>query len=678
MMELTVLQLWIGAILAFGLVFAALDTRATRTYRRRVERHRRATKLLQEVGTTAELLALPEDNALREWIDKHLSGSIRGQAFRPSRRGSRFLLREYPSELYAPPPRSPVSFAPAFLTAVGVLGTFYGIASGLRSLDRARIGEDTGQLMTSIWGLIEGMQTAFHTSLWGLGLAVFAMMFLALGARARTKIRQAARTDLNSIAELDTPLAALRQLASTDRSKLDELQRESAEALMEAATEMGAGVRKMGTVLEALDADLIGRRVGEALERSLQPTFEGMREELHAIQQRLVERNEDLIRGILGEMRVQVFEPVTRRLDQSAAITKSAADSVKALQAELGGAVATIERFQTETLQKLLGFSEGLQEILNKFRDETADVLGDVAESVKTAVQESVVGMTAQRAAFEVSANQASETFRGIREELEQALAARAKTEAEMLAETRDGVHQILSDAEKSFEQQSGALAAVGRESALLMDGAREQLMTALQGIDGALRQTCQAVEGQLEAFRISYQERLDAFFQQQNELLESTLGAQREGLASVVQSLSEVFVQEYDRRRELGLEVQSTLSEAARTVGLVRELAEAVGLTSSAKFSQLEGLARSVGGQVSRLERQYRELDSQFQTMVETGHAALREYAERTNQHSDLFFNQLDEAASKVVGVLASAAEYLVAAEHQRQLSQPPAPVEE
>ena len=486
------------------------------------------------------------------------------------------------------------------------------------------------------------------------------------------------RAALDAVAELDTPLAALRQLASTDRARLDELQRESAEALKRAAMEMGAGVEKMGTALQGLDADLIGQRVGDALERSLQPTFEGMRQELHEIQKRLVERNEELIRGILGEMRVQVFDPITERLDQSAEITRSAAESVQALQAELGGAVATIERFQTETLEKLLEFSGGLQAILDKFRNETAGVLGEVAESVKAAVQESIEGMTAQRAAFEASAVQASETFRGIREDLEQALIARAKTEAEMLEETRAGVHQILVDAGKSFEQQSGVLAAVGRESAQLMDGAREQLVAALVGIDAALRNTCDAVEGQLEAFRISYQERLDAFFRQQNELLEGTLGAQREGLAEVVTSLSTVFLEEYARRKELGLSVQETLAEAARTIAVVQELAEAVGLTNSAKFNQLEALARSVGGQVSKLERQYRDLDTQFQLMTETGHAALREYAEKTNQHSGVFFGQLDEAATKVVGVLASAAEYLVAAEHQRQLSEPPATVEE
>ncbi len=673
----TLLQIWIAAIVVFGVAFVLIDLGSVSAFRRRVKRHRRAVDFLAGVGT-AESFALPEDASLSEWIDRHLSGLFQGEEFRPARRGRRMLLREYPAELYAQPPRSQVSFAPAFLTALGVLGTFYGIAAGLQSLEQAKIGEDTSQLMTSIWGLIEGMQTAFDTSLWGLGLAAFSMSFLALGSFLRRKIRQAARAALDAVAELDTPLAALRQLASTDRTRLDELQREAAEALKRAATEMGAGVEKMGTALQGLDADLIGQRVGDALERSLQPTFEGMRQELHEIQNRLVERNEELIRGILKEMRVEVFDPITERLDQSAEITRSAAGSVQALQKELGGAVATIERFQTETLQKLLEFSGGLQAILDKFRDETAGVLGEVSESVKAAVQESIEGMTAQRAAFEASAVQASETFRGIREDLEQALIARAKTEAEMLEETRAGVHQILADAEKSFEQQSGALAAVGKESAQLMDDAREQLVAALQGIDAELRNTCKAVEGQLEAFRISYQDRLDAFFRQQNELLEGTLGAQREGLAEVVKSLSDVFLDEYERRKELGLSVQETLGEAARTIAVVQELAEAVGLTNSAKLNQLEGLARSVGGQVSKLERQYRELDTQFQTMVETGHAALREYAEKTNQHSGVFFGQLDEAATKVVGVLASAAEYLVAAEHQRQLSEPPAQVEE
>jgi hypothetical protein len=58
-----------------------------------------------------------------KWLAQYLKGELTSSGFKPEQdKNGDFILLSYPSFLGKPVPRSPVSFAPALLTSIGILG----------------------------------------------------------------------------------------------------------------------------------------------------------------------------------------------------------------------------------------------------------------------------------------------------------------------------------------------------------------------------------------------------------------------------------------------------------------------------------------------------------------------------------------------------------------------------
>ena len=71
--------------------------------------------------------------------------------------------------------RNFTQYAPTLLTSLGILGTFFGIVAGL-------LGFDTNDIDSSIGTLLEGMKTAFITSLFGILLSIIYKGLASWGA----------------------------------------------------------------------------------------------------------------------------------------------------------------------------------------------------------------------------------------------------------------------------------------------------------------------------------------------------------------------------------------------------------------------------------------------------------------------------------------------------------------
>ena len=102
-----------------------------------------------------------EDNktkgiSLKGWFREHLLS----EKVDPIDR--KFRLQQYPREI-AVIPRSSLRFIPPILTAIGVLGTFWGMSFGLMGVTINA--NDVNQSLNSAITLIDGMKTAFFTSL---------------------------------------------------------------------------------------------------------------------------------------------------------------------------------------------------------------------------------------------------------------------------------------------------------------------------------------------------------------------------------------------------------------------------------------------------------------------------------------------------------------------------------
>lgn len=175
---------------------------------------RKSIQKLQECLNSKDdcIQVTKEEINIIKWLAQHFKGKSKSLAFKPEqRRNLDFILLVYPSSLSKPVPRSPVHFAPALLTTIGILGTFSGIFLGLQEIDLGNIGE-TQQLISASQNLLAGMKTAFVTSLFGMGAAIFFILYLSWGERRRIKIRNDLRKKLSDIAFLESSNSLLSSL----------------------------------------------------------------------------------------------------------------------------------------------------------------------------------------------------------------------------------------------------------------------------------------------------------------------------------------------------------------------------------------------------------------------------------------------------------------------------------
>lgn len=137
---------------------------------------------------------------------------------------------------------------PGVFTALGILFTFYGLVSGLHGFD---LTQGSDQMMQDLSGLLSGVGVAFHTSLWGIGLSICALL----------ATRQA-------IAGLGKAVDAVRECAEKKEIELQS----SPHELLKAIRNFLLGIdesgkeqsQKLGTLATDL-ANMVGEAVGKVI-----------------------------------------------------------------------------------------------------------------------------------------------------------------------------------------------------------------------------------------------------------------------------------------------------------------------------------------------------------------------------------------------------------------------------
>ncbi|WP_375470370.1 hypothetical protein [uncultured Nostoc sp.] len=679
------------------------------------------------------------------WLKDHL-GTDDSSKFR--QQDGKFVLIKYPSVLAHPIPRSSLRFVTTLCTAIGLLGTFYGIQQGLQGINLST--KDTNELITASKELLVGMKTAFSTSMMGLGSGSLFLLVLFGRDSLGQKRRDSLRHKLKAIATLKTADNSNHEVAealSLVAKNLTGLKQLNTESIGQA---VGRSIAEQFAGLNQLSAHAIGQAVGEQVQSAILPALRAIFKEQQQLRQLQENQGQRVLEELIKDMRVQVLEPIADRLDKSAELTQQASTAVLTLHRELGGisqnlasSILTIENFQKETLVELKGFAKNLGDTLNQFQTDTRGVLQEtgqeinravvhsiegmtaqrsafeasavqaaatfqgIREELQTALQEraaveqqmlqgfannmgqtlnqfqtettgviqqtaheinravvhSIEGMIAQRSAFEASAVQAAATFKGIREELQKALQERAIVEQEMLQATRTGIIHILTQANRTFHEQTNTLQTVGNQASGLMNDAKDNLLATLGNIDAKLIATRQTVEDDLTRFRQEYQANLQMFFEEQNTLLEGTLGNQRNGLSEVVNNLDQVFREEFERRSKLTQEVDGSMTKIQESVEQINKLVSAAGLHDAQRLIQLQELARDIGEQVQRVNNSYSNLNQKFDNSLQSWQGHLERSMQRTVDLQESFFKQADTSMARVCGDLLKTAEVLVVA---------------
>lgn len=519
----------------------------------------------------------------------------------------KFRLQQYPREI-AIIPRSSLRFIPPILTAIGVLGTFWGMSFGLMGVKINA--NDVNQSLNSAITLIDGMKTAFFTSLLGLGSSTILSAILAVTDKWRRDRCYRLRQQLDEVATLETTEKVMARLNFDSTA-------DAAKQLAELAREF--------------NAETIGEAVGRAIaqqfdvivESRLAPTFTQIADSQLRLE-KLTNDQREVLANLIGNMRTELIVPVTERLDQSASllnrsaeVLESASNAIQVLNQDLAGialkladASANLEGFQKKTLVQLMQFSNSLKGTLTQFQTATQEVLVGTAKEI------------------------------------------------------REGTKEILTQAQMTFQEQNDILRTVGQETSGLMISAREALVLSLTNIDTRLQQMSDTTQQQLETFQVAYQRNLQEFFDRQNNLLEESLGKQRDGLAGVVRELDGIFREEYERRKELTNDITSRVKEIQEVTQYVHKaatsiakLGSAVESSHAARIEQLTEISRNVGDQVDRLEMGNRKLIENYQESMQSLEQMLKQMIDGEQN----FFKQADSSMAKVSGGLLEAANILV-----------------
>jgi hypothetical protein len=298
-------------------------------------------------------------------------------ALLPEKQDNLYILTQYPAVLARSAPRSSLRFIPTLCTALGLIGTFYGISKGLTGLDKGIT--QSSELLNSATVLFGGMRTAFSNSLLGLGSGSLFTLVISYCDHLRQKYRSRLRRTLSEIAIVQNPL---QNLANLDFSA----NTQAAENLGNTAEIIQTGFSELAALQRQLTPQEIGQQVGFALT----PVFHEIRQELSTLREIKQDQGQEVLQNLILSLRTEVLEPIMGRLDQSADLTKEASQSVKQLTDELGGitqslatSILTIQEFQGDTLSKLENFADNLQRTFVEFQSETQIMLEQQSNTLK-------------------------------------------------------------------------------------------------------------------------------------------------------------------------------------------------------------------------------------------------------------------------------------------------------
>ncbi|WP_039987999.1 hypothetical protein, partial [Paraglaciecola mesophila] len=375
----------------------------------------------------------------------------------------------------------------------------------------------------------------------------------------------------------------------------------------------------------------------------------------------------------VATIKQELIVPVTSELkhtsdavNTSNELSRQLNENVALVLKQVGETVETIDNFNQETMQKLQAFAQSLREVLEGFKADTEGTMTRITGEVQNVLDMSVKGMTAQREAFDESAQRAATAFEGMGQKLEDALNKRALSEKALFTATEQRIETLLEQTNKSFEEQNSVLKQTGIEASSLMESARVELEQGLGNIDEKVTGMSRTVQKELESFREQYQDNLTQFFNQQNNLLEDTLGKQRDNLVEVVDKFKQVFTEEYQTRHNLLQELTAQHEQLQSSATTIQRLAKAIGLTETATMSELQDIANTIGRHAGDLKKEYIMASSAFKEITEGLPKAMEQYFKEANQSTELFFRSFDDAAGRIHNRLAQAADFLVDAKLQ------------
>ena len=278
--------------------------------------------------------------------------------------------------------RRVVEYFPTFISTLGVLGTFFGITMGLMAFD-------TTDLDKSIPGLLDGLKTAFFTSLAGM----IGSMILSAFIGRRQDEKEGGISDINQAA--GTICQAVKQMSDLNKSTIEKL----ASQMEEQEKDRKAFYSTMGSVMESVKKTQAS--ISESL-LSINKSQSAVESEMHSVVINQRSQNEVLFEatGSMINSIGRLEENSTTQTSHLAATQKSIVEiaefthHIPDLVDLVEGTVGTQEEINTQ-VQKLKNILDGevlqIEESMNKTNQLLERKFDEFTELLKKSNTEALV-----------------------------------------------------------------------------------------------------------------------------------------------------------------------------------------------------------------------------------------------------------------------------------------------
>ncbi|WP_447895516.1 hypothetical protein [Vreelandella sp. GE22] len=545
--------------------------------------------------------------------------------------------------------RSFTHYTPNLLTSLGMLGTFIGIVIGLLHFDSADI-------QGSIPLLLDGLKTAFMTSLFGMALAmvykvVSGLKFMQPKNNVPSGPKEIGPEHIHQLlSEQNDNLAKLHQAIAGDDSDtltgqirlMRQHQDDNHKSLVREVERQSSAAEALGTHAEAQRErfDTFARELSEQMhdfaemmsKSATEQVIEALKQVIQDFNQKLTEQFgknfeelNDAVKAMvewqenyrqqLGEMRDQYAQGVTAISD-----TEKSVANISTSASAIPETMAGLETLLTAT-QRQLADLEGHLAAFAEMRDKAVEAVPEINAQV-----EKTVGDISQ-AALTAATNLVS----GGEELKKELVDGTAKINAEMI-EGASGLNERYNSVHQSLQ------------------GTSDHLATQAEQIAGQFRDAHESVNAQVR------------------DLVERLSGHSEQMSTRLTEGNERIASQLDDQHRQSAERFETLLSTLEKNATQLNEGAERLSETHrkgvESAEQQVKTLIDQLGQQSTQLTRQLGEADEETQSHLRQSHIQASEQLESLqSQHrkaleeaSQQYQNQLNAAYQQVEATMQQA----------------------
>ncbi|CAH1520870.1 conserved hypothetical protein [Vibrio owensii] len=598
------------------------------------------------------------------WVTDHLVYAPTQDGIVVETKGDLWLTKSPISQMLPSIDSSRYKLIPALLTSIGITGTFLGITLGLSEFTMAG---DSKALLASAAELLEGMKTAFYTSLAGLGTSALFMVWMKISSSVLAKAQKELINTLSSQYFEASPIYYLKNISNEGQKEVLEAQLRSASAVELMGEKMEATSHSLAQLGTSFNGEVIAKQIStalaESIETSMTPMLGEIKQELSALKDIKEQSQKELVELLIQEMKSELIAPVAEELSKTSAavtssneITSQLNSNIEQVLTSTSETVDTINEFQKETMLKLQSFAESLKGILASFKEDTQGAMTSIASEVNTMLNNASQGMDSQRVAFEQSADKAASAFEGMKNSLEVALDERQSAEKDLFENVTGRINSLLSEVSTSFESQTSVLTQTGETASHMMTQAQKDFEMSVQQrrdeeskmfvevesrLSNLVENAAKGIENQQSAFEQSADKASSAFEGMKNSLeaaLDERQSAEKvlfenvtDRINDLLSDISTSFESQTSVLAQTGETASQMMTQAQKdfemSVQQRREEESKIFVEVESRLSNLvENAAKGIEKQQSAFEQSADKASSAFEGMKNSLEAALDE----------------------------------------------------